>query len=131
MVYTPQIVTADDVRDFFNPRLTESEYPERQLIAKIKSAEYFVNSKYSVSLLAASTAEIEAVKMIIASRIGSEPRVLQKRMNLTREAWVTEKQASEGHDPLSISQGWEKDAIDMLRKNLPNVRGLKIVNKSG
>jgi len=130
-MYTPQIVTAEDVRDFFNPRLSEAEYPEQQLIAKIKAVEYHVNSKYNVSLTTATTAEAEAVKMLIAARIGSEPKVVQRRVNLTRESWVTEKQASEGHDPYSISQGWEKDAIDILRGNLPNLRGLRIVNKSG
>jgi len=131
MVYSPQIVTAEAVRDFFNPRLSENEYPDQQLIAKIKAVEYHVNSKYGVSLTSASAADVEAVKMLISARIGSEPKVVQRRMNLTRESWVTEKQASEGHDPYSISQGWEKDAIDMLRRNLPNVRGFKMVNKSG
>jgi len=129
MVYVPQIVTTDAVRDFFNPSLTEEEYPDRQLLAKIKAVEYFVNNKYSTSLTDASAAQVEAVIMLIAARIGSEPKVVQKRMTLTREAWATEKMASEEHDPFAISQGWERDAIDILRDGLPNVRGFRVVNK--
>jgi hypothetical protein len=130
MVYVPQIVTAEAVRDFFNPRLSEEEYPEQQLIAKIRAMEYHVNSKYGVSFTSASTAEVEAVVMLIAARIGSEPKIVQRRVTLSRESWVTEKFASEGHDPYSIVQGWEKDAIDILRDNLPSRRGYKIVNKA-
>ena len=128
MSYTPQIVTTKLIRDFFNPRLSEEEYPEQQLLAKIKAAEYHVNSKYGVSLTGADEADIQATSMLIAARIGSEPKVVQRRMSLTREAWVGEKMASEGNDPYSISQGWEQDAINMLRKHLPNVRGFKVVN---
>ena len=129
MSYSPQIISSsEDVRDFFNPRLTEEEYPEQQLLAKIKAVEYHVNTKYGVSLTNPDTSDIQAVIMLIAAKIGSEPKVVQKRVNLTREAWVTEKQASEGNDPYSIAQGWAKDAIDMLRGHLPNRRGYKVVN---
>jgi hypothetical protein len=129
MVYSPQIITnTEEVRDFFNPRLSEEEYPEQQLLAKVKAVEYHVNVKYGVSLTNPSTADIEAVKMLIAARIGSEPKVVQRRVSLSREAWVTEKHASEGHDPYSIAQGWEKDAIDILRGHLPDRRAYKVVN---
>ena len=123
MVYTPQIVTTKLVREFFNPQLSEEEYPESQLLAKIKATEYHVNNKYGVSLTDPSEADIQATVMLIAAKIGSEPKVVQRRVTLTREAWVTEKMASESSDPFAIMQGWEKDAIDILRGHLPNVRG--------
>jgi len=129
LAYTPQIVTVDDVREFFNPRLTEEEYPDRQLLSKIKAVEYHVNSKYGVSLSNPDTADTEAVIMLVASKVGAEPRVIQKRVNLTREAWVTEKQVGEENGLYTITQSWEKDAIEMLRKHLPDVRGYQIVNK--
>lgn len=127
MSYTPQIVTSEAVRDFFNPRLSEEEYPEQQLLAKIKAVEYHVNSKYGIALDSTNIAYVEAVIMLIASRIGSEPKVVQRRLTLAREAWVTEKTADKSQDPYAIAQGWEKDAVNILRGNLPDRRGYKVV----
>lgn len=128
MVYTPQIVSIEQIRDFFNPRLTEEEYPDQQLLAKIKAGEYLVSSKYGVSLTSTDTVVVEAVIMLIASRVGSEPRVMQRRQLMTRETWVNDKQ--EYGDPYQIVQGWEKDAINMLRNYLPDRRIWKIVEGS-
>jgi len=129
MVYAPQITTEEDVRAFFQPRLSEDEYSSRNLLAKIKATEYFVNKKYGVTLSNSDEAVVQAVIMLVASKVGSEPRVIQRRLNLTRESWVTEKQASEGSDPYSITKGWACDAKDILRSYLPDVRQWKVVNK--
>jgi hypothetical protein len=130
MAYTPQIVTEEKVRDFFNPKLTEEEYASKQLLAKIQAVEYSVNSQYSVALSDSDEKIVQAVIMLIASKIGSETKVLQKRTALSRENWVTEKMQEGSSDPYRITRSWAKEAKMMLRQYLPNAFKVKKVDYS-
>jgi len=129
MAYSPQIVTEEKVRTFFQPRLSEDEYESPNLLAKIKAVEYTVNKKYGVSLNSDDEAVVQATIMLIAAKIGSEARVQQRRLGLTREAWVTQKMAGEESDPFTAFKKWECEAKDILRSYLPDVRQWKIVNQ--
>ncbi len=129
MAYSGQIVSEEQVRIFFQPRLSEEEYSSPNLLAKIKAIEYFVNKKYGVSLAKTDEHIVQATIMMIAAKIGSEPRVQQRRLGLTREAWVTQKMSGEGGDPYSIVKKWECDAYDIFRTYLPATRNWAIVNK--
>ena len=129
MVYSTQIVTEEGIRRFFQPRLSEDEYDSPNLLAKIKATEYLLNKKYGVSLASTDEAIVQATIMLISAKIGSEPRVQQRRLGLTREAWVTQKMSGEGGDPYGIVRKWESDAYAILRTYLPDVRQWVVVNK--